>query len=141
VAPFVYNSKWACGKNHMSSHPMRAMLKIYAIRRPLWSYVHVCQGSFKDLQGLFKWTHHHHFYGLPRFSLGILLRLTSMKTNFPTISPLGIDGNIVKQLCSPHILDFIPMIVLSSCLHAKAPYLHASSFTIFLSPFDINGKG
>jgi hypothetical protein len=60
-APFVYNSKWACGNNHMLSHPVRAMLKSYAIRGPLWSYIHLCQGSFKALQGFFKWTHHHHF--------------------------------------------------------------------------------
>jgi hypothetical protein len=53
-APFVYNSKWACGNNHMLSHPMRAMLASYAIRGPLWSYIHLCQGSFKAHSRHFK---------------------------------------------------------------------------------------
>ena len=56
--PFLYKSKWECGNNHILSHPMRAMLKIYAIRGPLWSYINLCKGSFKELQGFFKWTHH-----------------------------------------------------------------------------------
>jgi hypothetical protein len=78
---------------------MRAMLKSYAIRGPLWSYIHLCQISFKALQGFLKWTHHHHFYEILGFSLGLLIRLTSMTTNFPTTSPFGIDGNLVKEPC------------------------------------------
>jgi hypothetical protein len=53
-APFLYNSKWACGKNHMLSHHVRSMLKCYGIREPLWIYIHLYQGSFKALQGFFK---------------------------------------------------------------------------------------
>jgi hypothetical protein len=53
-ASFVYKSKWACGNNHMLSHPMRAMLKSYSIREPLWIYIHLCQEFFKDIQGFFK---------------------------------------------------------------------------------------
>jgi hypothetical protein len=136
----MYNSKWSCGNNHILSHPMRAMLKIYDIRGPLWSYIHICQGSFKDIQSFFKWKHHHHFYGLLIFSLGLLLRLTSMKTNFPTISPFVIDENLVKKTFSPCLCALIPMIVLSYCLHVDSPYLHDSSVIVFLSPFDINEK-
>jgi hypothetical protein len=43
-----------------------------------------------------------------------------MKTNFPTISPFGIDGN-----------TYIPPVT-------TAPDI---SLLMFLSPFDINGKG
>jgi hypothetical protein len=46
----VYKSNWACGNNHMLSHPMRYMLKIYAIRGLFWSYIKLYQGSFKVLK-------------------------------------------------------------------------------------------
>jgi hypothetical protein len=47
----VYNSKWACGNNHMLSHHVRVMLKIYSIRGPLLSYIHLVKAPsryFKD---------------------------------------------------------------------------------------------
>jgi hypothetical protein len=50
MAPFMYNSKWACGNNHMLSHPVRAILKIYAIRGLLWSYIHLFQGYSRIIQ-------------------------------------------------------------------------------------------
>jgi hypothetical protein len=34
----------------MLSHPVRATLKSYTIRGPLWSYIHLCQGSSRLLQ-------------------------------------------------------------------------------------------
>jgi hypothetical protein len=46
---FVYNSKWAYGINHMLSHPVRAMLESYAIRGPLWSYIHIFLFSSKHV--------------------------------------------------------------------------------------------
>jgi hypothetical protein len=55
--------------------------------------------------------------------------------------PFGIDGNLVKKPCSPYLRALIPMAVVSYFRHANSPCFHASSFTIFLSPFYINGKG
>jgi hypothetical protein len=50
----------------------------------------------------------------------LLLELTSMKRNYPTISPFDIDGNTH----APPVTN-----------------AHDPSLPMFLSPFDINGKG
>jgi hypothetical protein len=58
----------------------------------------------------------------------ILLGMTLMKTNFPKISPFGIDGNTH----TPPITISPPVFMLSPPIFILLK---------FLSPFDINGKG
>jgi hypothetical protein len=89
-----------------SSHEVHAYS--YTIIGPLWILLQIQPSLLK--------------------AYGLLLGLTSMKTNFPTISPFGIDGK-----------NHTPPVIISPPIFMLSPLIFMILF--FLSPFDINGKG